>query len=129
MKKKIVLTILAICVLGVCSYCYIMYGGARNVSSEETAFSFSSKDIISEFDSDIEKSNTKYLEKAIAIKGIVSKISGKEVIIENTIICDLKDLDSSIKKDQIVTLKGRFVGYDDLMGELKLDQCSVINND
>lgn len=129
MKKKIILAILVISILGVLGYCYALYGGARNVSTEEAVFSVSSKSITNEFDSNIEKSNKKYLEKAIAIKGIVSKINGKQVIMDNSIICDLKELDSSIKKDQIVTLKGRVVGYDDLMGEIKLDQCSLINND
>lgn len=129
MKRKIVFTTLAICVLGVFGYSYVWYGGARNVSTEETAFTVSSKSIIEEFGSSIEKSNTKYLEKAIAIEGMVTKTNQKQIIIDNTIICDLKELDPSIKKDQLVTLKGRVVGYDDLMGELKLDQCSVINND
>ena len=45
------------------------------------------------------------------------------MIIDNSIICNLKELDPSITKDQVITLKGRVVGYDDLMGELKLDQC------
>lgn len=115
--------------LGVSGYSYLFYSSARNVSSEEVVFNVSSKSIINEFDSNVEKSNQKYLEKAIAIKGIVSKINAKQVIIDNTIVCELTALDSNIKKDQIVTLKGRVVGYDDLMGEIKLDQCSVLNND
>ncbi|WP_269235112.1 OB-fold protein [Flavobacterium flavigenum] len=129
MKKKIILATLAIIALGAFGYYYVWYGGARNVSAEDAAFSVSSKNIIDEFDSDIEKSNTKYLEKAIAVKGIVSKISPKQIIIDHTIVCDLKESDSSIKQGQPLTLKGRVVGYDDLMGELKLDQCSVVNND
>ncbi|MEL1254992.1 hypothetical protein AAEO57_14475 [Flavobacterium sp. DGU38] len=129
MKKKIILAALAITVLGVFGYYYAWYGGARNVSSEEAVFTVSSKKIIDEFDSDIEKSNTKYLEKAIAIEGIVSEMSPKQIIIDNIIVCDLKESDPSIKKGQSLTLKGRVVGYDDLMGELKLDQCSVVNND
>ena len=129
MKRKIVLTTLAICVLGVFGYSYVWYGGARNVATEEAAFNVSSKSIIAEFASNIEKSNTKYLEKAIAIKGIVSKTTKKQIIIDNTIVCDLKELNPSIKEGRLITLKGRVVGYDDLMGELKLDQCLVINND
>lgn len=128
MKKKIILTALVITVFGILGYCYIWYGGARNVSAEDAAFTVSSKNIIAEFDSDIEKSNTKYLEKAIAVKGTVSQINPKQVIIDNTIVCDLKESDPSIKKGQLLTLKGRVVGYDDLMGELKLDQCSIVNN-
>jgi len=129
MKRKIVLTTLALCVLGVFGYSYVWYGGARNVANEEAAFTVPSKSIIEEFGSNIEKSNTKYLEKAIAIKGNVTKVTQKQIIIDNTIICDLKESDPSIKKGQLLTLKGRVVGYDDLMGELKLDQCLVINND
>ncbi|MCI9843960.1 OB-fold putative lipoprotein [Flavobacterium pectinovorum] len=129
MKKKIILTVLAITVFGVFGYYYTWYGGARNVSAEEAAFTVSSKSIIAEFGSNIEKSNTKYLEKAIAIAGTVSKISPKQIIIDHTIVCDLKESNPSIKEGQLLTLKGRVVGYDDLMGELKLDQCSVVNND
>ncbi|CAD0009222.1 OB-fold protein [Flavobacterium chungangense] len=129
MKKKLILTILAIVAFGIFGYCYVWYGGARNVSAEDAVFNVTSKSIIAEFDADIDKSNTKYLEKAIAIKGIVSKADQKQVILDNTIVCDLKELDPAIKEDQEITLKGRVVGYDDLMGEIKLDECTVINND
>jgi len=121
--RIIVFSIVAIGITGFTGYNYVMYGGARNLSSEETAFTVSSKSIANEFASNIEMSNKKYLEKAIAIKGTITKITGTEVIIDNSIICNLKDFDSSIMKNQVVTLKGRVVGYDDLMGELKLDQC------
>lgn len=128
MKKTIIITTLVISVFGVLGYYYVLYGGARDVSTEEAVYTISSTNIKNEFDSNIEKSNSKYLEKAIAIKGIVSKTTPKQVIMDNTIICDLKVPDPSIKKGQQLTLKGRFVGYDDLMGELKLDECLVINN-
>jgi len=123
MKKTILIAIIAISLIGFSSYYYVMRGGARNLSTEETVFNVSSKSIIGEFESNIEMSNKKYLEKAIAIKGTITKISGTEVIIDDSIICNLKELDPSIVKNQGITLKGRVVGYDDLMGELKLDQC------
>lgn len=123
MKKTILIAILAIGFVGFSCYYYVMHGGARNLSTEETVFNVSSKSIIGEFESNIEMSNKKYLEKAIAIKGIITKISGTEVIIDDSIICNLKEQDPSIVQNQIITLKGRVVGYDDLMGELKLDQC------
>ncbi|MBP6758052.1 MAG: hypothetical protein KA133_02260 [Flavobacterium sp.] len=122
-QKILLVAILAIGLIGASSYYYVMHGGERNLSSEETAFTVSSKSIANEFAANIETSNKKYLEKAIAIKGIVTKITGKEVIIDDTIVCNLKELDATIQKDQAITLKGRVVGYDDLMGELKLDQC------
>jgi inosine/xanthosine triphosphate pyrophosphatase family protein len=126
MNKKFKLILFSIAMVGVVAftgYNYVMYGGARNLSTENTAYTVSSKNIANEFETNIEMSNKKYLEKAIAIKGTITKITGTEVIIDDSIICNLKELDPSIMKNQVVTLKGRVVGYDDLMGELKLDQC------
>lgn len=126
MNKKIKIIVLSILVTGITvftGYNYVMNGGARNLSTEETAFTVSSKSITKEFATNIDVSNKKYLEKAIAIKGTITQINGSQVIIDDSIICNLKDIDSSILKNQVVTLKGRVVGYDDLMGELKLDQC------
>jgi hypothetical protein len=126
MNKKFRIILFSMVVIGITGftgYNYVMYGGARNLSTEDTAYTVSSKSISNEFASNIDVSNKKYLEKAIAIKGTITKITGNEVIIDNSIICNLKDFDSTIQESQVVTLKGRVVGYDDLMGELKLDQC------
>lgn len=126
MNKKFRIIIFSIAMVGLVAYAgfnYVMYGGARNLSKEDTAYTVSSKSIANEFASNIEKSNKKYLEKAIVIKGTITKVTGNEVIIDDSIICSLKEFDSSIQENQFVILKGRVVGYDDLMGELKLDQC------
>jgi hypothetical protein len=32
----------------------------------------------------------------------------------------------NLQSNQTVKIKGRFVGYDDLMEELKMDQCQLI---
>ena len=123
-KYKIIgFSIVTIIILAIAGYYYVMHGGARNVSNEETAFTISSKNISDEFATNVDASNKKYLDKAIAITGIVTNVNGKEVILDNSIICNLKEVDATIQKDQKVTLKGRLVGYDDLMGEIKLDQC------
>ncbi|MTH17609.1 hypothetical protein [Flavobacterium sp. LC2016-01] len=131
MNKKVILIILTLAVfalIGFFSYNYIMHGGARNLATEETNFTVTSESITAEFLADIEAANKKYLENAVAIKGKITAINGKEVILDNAIICSFKDQDLSIKKEQIVTVKGRIVGYDDLMDELKLDQCFIIKN-
>jgi flagellar basal body-associated protein FliL len=123
-KYKIIgFSIVTIIILAIAGYYYVMHGGARNVSNEETAFTISSKNISDEFATNVDASNKKYLDKAIAITGIVTNVNGKEVILDNSIICNLKEVDATIQKDQKVTLKGRLVGYDDLIGEIKLDQC------
>lgn len=131
MNKRIILFFLFLIGIGLISfigYYYVMHGGARHLEDEKTNFTVTSASIMSEFTTDIEMANKKYLEKAVVIKGKVTALNGKEVILDEMIICDLENMDSSIMNDQTVAIKGRIVGYDDLMGELKLDQCFVEKN-
>jgi len=79
-----------------------MHGGARNLASEDTAFTVTSKNISTEFISNLEASNKKYLEKAIAITGVVTDVTTTVVTVDNTIICNLKSPDSSIKKIKLL---------------------------
>jgi hypothetical protein len=131
MRKKIKIIIsmaVIIGMIGFFAYNYVMQGGARNLTTEKTNFTVTSTSITSEFTANIEKANKKYLEKAVAIKGKITAYNKNEVILDGIIICSFKNQDSSIKNDQTVTVKGRIVGYDDLMNELKLDQCFIIKN-
>lgn len=131
MSKKAKIILVALVAIGLIAFAainYVFHGGARDLSSEETAFTVTSKALTTEFTTDLAGSNKKYLEKAIAITGVITEVAGNQVIVDNSIICSLKAPDASIKKDQNVTIKGRIVGYDDLMGEIKLDQCFIIKN-
>jgi hypothetical protein len=125
-KLKILLLFIIVIVVGFISMrLYINYGGKRNIQTEETAFTVSSKAITNEFISNLDDSNKKYLDKPVVISGTVTSINENEVIIDEVVNCNFLNLDSSIKKDQKIVLKGRVIGYDDLLGELKLDQCNL----
>jgi len=126
--KKILMSVLLLALIAFAGYYYVLHGGARDLASEETDFAVSSSTLTAEFVSNVDTSNKKYLEKAVAVSGKITSVSGLEVIVDKTIICNLKTPDPSIKKDANVTVKGRLVGFDDLLGEIKLDQCFVIKS-
>jgi hypothetical protein len=126
-KLKIILSLfLLLTITVVLGYNYVMHGGARNLSNEATNFTVTSNEITKEFNENATVANKKYLEKAVAIKGIVTEINANQIIVDNNIVCDLKSKNSKIKLNQSITLKGRVVGFDDFMGEIKLDQCFAI---
>jgi len=104
---------------------YIYNSGRRDIKSEETAFEVSSEAILNDFTSNTTTSNKKYLEKTITVSGIITSVKGEEVILDNSVNCNLLTASKSLKKNQKVTIKGRVVGYDDLLGEVKLDQCNL----
>ena len=124
-KSKIILLLILIMIIGYLVVNYFLYGGARNILSEQAEYEVTAKKINQEFATNIDSANAKYLEKAIEISGIVTNCKNHELIIDNTVICNLKNKATDIKVDNHVIVKGRIVGYDDLMGELKLDECTI----
>ena len=127
MRKKIAIISIALGLIGFSGYQYVMHGGARDLSTEETAFMVTATAITTEFSTNLESSNKKYLEKPVAISGKVTAVTGTQITLDNTVICSLKKQETSIKNNQSISIKGRVVGYDDLMGEVKIDQCFIIN--
>lgn len=99
--------------------------GKRDIKSEETAFTVKTKDIVAEYTKNEANANTKYINKPIAVSGVVTSVNGKEVVLDEIGICNFLAADASIKVGQTITVKGRVVGYDDLMGNVNLDQCSI----
>ena len=104
---------------------YVKNGGRRIIANETPEYQISAKKIASEFASNTSVSNKKYLEKSILITGEVTSINENEVIVDYSVNCSFLTISDNIKKDQKVVVKGRVVGYDDLMGEVKIDQCSL----
>lgn len=109
-------------------YNYIIYGGERDLATETVDFAISSQDISAEFSTNIDASNKKYLEKAVEITGTITSINRTEVILNNNIICNLKQSETLYEIGKMVVVKGRIVGFDDLLGDLKLDHCYIIKN-
>ena len=66
-------------------------------------------------------------DKVVVITGAISGTDEKGVILSSSIFCQLKDATkiTDLKIEQTITLKGRVIGYDDLLEELKLDQCII----
>ena len=128
-KKSGILVVLLLLLFGFSGYNYVMHGGARDLTQEDTAFTVTSDRITEEFKSNTEVSNKKYLEKAVAITGKITAVNDNEIILNNTIVCNLKNKNKNLKNVENVTIKGRIVGYDDLMGDIKLDNCFVVIND
>lgn len=128
-KSKIIILLATLVIIGVVSFPtiknFVYNMGKRDIQSEKAVFTISSQSIVAEFTANADASNKKYLEKPVAINGTVTSVNGKEVILDDVINCTFLKVDTSVKKGQKLTIKGRVIGYDDLLGELKMDQCNV----
>jgi len=124
MRKWIALLIIVIVTF--LGYHYI-YQDHRDIESETAAFTFTAEDITNEFEINPSDAESKYLNKTIIISGIITGLNSNQITVNDKVFCQLNNPTNILKTNQKVTLKGRFIGYDNLLEEIKLDQCYIIN--
>lgn len=125
-KIKILFFIVIVAVIGgYFGYKYIMTGGERNIESEKSAYVVSSLTVFNEFSENSELASSKYLNKAVEISGKITSISPNLIILDEKISCQFQIEQKEVVGSQIV-IKGRVTGYDDLLEELKIDQCLIL---
>ncbi|WP_191858305.1 OB-fold protein [Hanstruepera ponticola] len=124
-KWSIIISILIL--LGVFGYNYL-YQDHRDIQTEKSIYKVSSQNLIEEFQINSDDSESKYLDKTITVFGYISHVDVHSVVIDNVVFCQFEErLNPKLKESNNITIKGRFLGYDDLLEEIKLDQCHIIN--
>ena len=71
----------------------------------------------------------KYKDKTIQISGKITSIDAenKAIVIDEKLYATfLNILSNDVKVGNQIAIKGRFLGYDDLVEEFKIDQTTVI---
>lgn len=128
MKRNIVVVFLIVILVLLAGYMYI-YKGHRNIVEEEVNFSVSSDSIFTEFQENETAANSKFLDKTIVVTGNVSSIGTepKSLVLDQKIFASfIEEVPSTLHINSKVTIKGRLIGYDSLLEEIKLDQCTIV---
>lgn len=121
MKKLVLIVLVALAVF--LGYQYI-YQDHRDIATEIPSFDLSSESLFSEFESNLQSSETKYLDKTLHVKGIITELNAADLTLDGKIFCTFSSHDK-IKLGDKVLVKGRCLGYDDLLELVKMDQCII----
>ena len=107
----------------------------RDILSEKAQFSLSLVEMNEEFLEDEDSAYKKYFNQVVEISGIAVAINEKankryDVVLKSQGIIangELIHANGQPKTliDQNVALKGLFIGYDNLLEEIKLSECSI----
>ncbi len=128
-KNKIVLIVVLLGIIGFGIYSYL-YKDHRDISSEVGSYSVTAISLFDEFKKDETQSNQKYLDKTIEIYGKISSVdlSTNVIVVDEKLVAVFKDkITSDSKPGTEIKIKGRFLGYDELLEEMKMDQCVIVN--
>lgn len=127
MKNKIITVLLVLVAASIGVYFYA-YKGHRDIATEEADFELTVSALSKEFSENDSLANSKYADKTIQIYGKVSNIdlSSHTIVIDEKVSAVFTDsVLPKINLQEQIKIKGRFVGYDDLLEEFKVDQVTL----
>lgn len=130
MKKKtlyIVLTGLLVILVSAYAIKSYMYKAHRNIATEVIDYEIQTT-VLSEAMHD-SKQALKYIDKVIQTSGVITTIEQNSVLIDDKVQVNFINNNTlnSLSVSDTVIIKGRCVGYDDLLELVKIDQATIIN--
>ncbi|UGU16628.1 hypothetical protein LS482_01870 [Sinomicrobium kalidii] len=125
MGRKLLWIVLGILVVAFVAYKYV-YRPHRDIEKEEASYAFSSEVFIREFREDAAMASEKYVNEVIRINGNITAVEKDHVIVDDNIVARFRET-SGKKAGAPISFKGRCVGYDELLEEIRLDECYILN--
>jgi uncharacterized protein YpmB len=127
MKKKLLIVCFFVIIIAFLVYSYV-YKSHRDISNEKESFAISVIDLKNDYRKNDSLANAKYLDKTIVIYGKITSLdlANRILSVDTSLSAIMKESGVSLNLNDSIKLKGRFIGYDDLLEEFKMDECSVI---
>lgn len=128
-KKELIVTSILVVILIIAAsvYNYVFNSEHRNIAQEEALVSMSAQDLFNHFEANETLATTTYLDQVVELKGKVTTIEDGAIVLDNVIQANFNESKIlTLKEGQTVTIKGRCVGYDELLELVKIDQSTLI---
>ena len=109
-------------ILGYLGFLYIMRP-PKAIENRIVDYTGTSSDLLNK----VKKTPLEWQNKIVIISGVIDYPDSLGVMFSSGVYCQLKENYNHqfIDIEKPIKLKGRVIGYDDLMNELKLDQCTI----
>ena len=98
----------------------------RTINQEEALFNVEASILFDEFIDNSKQAEYKYLNQTITVSGVITSFNPENIMINNKIFCKFDTIMTEININDSTVVKGRCIGYDELLEEIKLDQCSIV---
>ena len=123
-KRTLVWFVVAFVCIGFGIYKYT-YQEHRDIEVAKVDFTVDSKGLLQEFIANPELATQKYLNKVISVQGVISEKDAESITLSNSILCYFTAKEQNLSVGTSVSVKGRCIGFDELLEVVKLDQCSI----
>lgn len=136
-QRNIFLGLLVVLIVIVLSVVYIYNKPHRDVTGESAAYELTLDELHNEFSKDEAAANTKYFNNVVVVSGTLTSLKETKdgrynFVIETsgkTASGEIIDFEGDVKGliGKEVKIKGLFIGYENLLDEIQLSECIIIN--
>lgn len=124
LKKHKTLVISAIVtILGFGAWIIYQYVFSAPLSTNEIAVEY--QGTAEEFKQWLQTDFEQWNNKIVQIRGTITEVAEEGILLNDNIYCQLENKPINIAKNDVITLKGRVIGHDELLEETKLNQCII----
>jgi hypothetical protein len=121
-SRRFLLLITLIALVGYFGYNY-MYKDHRDIKTEVSEIEIAAPYLLERFKKDDAKD---LLNRTITVTGTITQVESAAITIDSNVHCSFGSEVNNFKNGDIIVIKGRCIGYDDLFEIVKLDQCVSI---
>lgn len=128
LKFRLGLGVVLVMISAIVVLYFYVYKSHRDIDAEKAAFEISVSELSQRFINNPDSSTATYADQTISIYGNVTALDLKQntITLDNKLIATTsKEEMNKAKMGELVKLKGRFIGYDELFNELRMDQCTI----
>ena len=122
-KKRLFLILILLVVIGGFMVYNYMYQDHRDIQSETSQLEITAPYLLERFKTD---DGASLLNKTITVTGTVTSIEEGAVTLNESVYASFSEEIPELRANNKVAIKGRCIGYDELFGIVKLDQCTLI---
>ncbi len=125
--KKLLIILVVICLVAFAAYKFL-YKEHRDITSEDAVFTTTVTQLAGDFGRDANAASAKYADKTLSVSGNITQVdqASKTIMVDGKLSATSNE-EITAKQGDAVVVKGRFVGYDDLLEEMKMDQVTIKN--
>ncbi len=132
MKNKkgyiIGLFVLALIILAGFAYDMTFNSKHREISKEDAAFQIAADELQYFFANNEASSVQKYMDEVLEVSGTITEIEENSVVLDKRVMVSfLPDPEYVFEDGKPIVIKGRCVGFDELLLQVKIDQASIID--
>lgn len=124
-RSKVWLLIGLLGVIGIYVVYKIVYKPHKTIEERELVFSGTTE----EFSKQVKSNISNWQNKVVELTGEISSKDELGFTLNENTYCQLSTTSalSNVNENNQIKIKGRVIGYDDLLDEIKLDQCIILN--